>query len=143
MGITGDNLNPEYAAAQAGIAVVYEDDDILVIDKPAGLLSQKARAGDDSANDRILAYLLKSGQLTEEELRTFHPSICNRLDWNTSGLLLAGKTMRGLQDLAAQLKARSVKKYYHALVWGGNGGAAAPERLSGKRSQKQSGESIF
>ncbi|MCD8217452.1 MAG: RluA family pseudouridine synthase [Clostridiales bacterium] len=124
----GNILNPEHAAAQAGIAVVYEDDDILVIDKPAGLLSQKARAGDDSANDRILTYLLASGQLTEEELRTFHPSICNRLDRNTSGLLLAGKTMRGLQDMAAQLKSRSVKKYYHALVWGE---MTEPQHLSG------------
>ncbi|MCD8150445.1 MAG: RluA family pseudouridine synthase [Clostridiales bacterium] len=123
-----DNRNPERAAAKAGIAVVYEDDDILVIDKPAGLLSQKARAGDDSANDRILMYLLESGQLTEEELRTFHPSICNRLDRNTSGLLLAGKTMRGLQDMAAQLKSRSVKKYYHALVWGE---MTEPQHLSG------------
>ena len=77
--------------------IVYEDSDILVISKPVGLLSQKASADDDSANDRIIAYLLESGQITPEELRTFHPSICNRLDRNTSGLLIAGKTMRGLQ----------------------------------------------
>jgi len=122
------SLDPEYTVAQAEITVVYEDDDILVIDKPAGLLSQKAKAGDDSANDRILAYLLESGQLTKEELRTFHPSICNRLDRNTSGLLIAGKTMRGLQDMAAQLKSRTVKKYYHALVWGK---MTEPQHLSG------------
>ncbi|MCD8324609.1 MAG: RluA family pseudouridine synthase [Clostridiales bacterium] len=100
------------------LEIVYEGEDILVINKPAGLLSQKAKAGDDSANDRVIAYLLESGQLTREELRTFRPSVCNRLDRNTSGLLIAGKTMRGLQETAAQLRSRSVKKYYHALVWG-------------------------
>ncbi|MCC8029559.1 MAG: RluA family pseudouridine synthase [Lachnospiraceae bacterium] len=98
--------------------IVYEDADILVINKPAGLLSQKAAPGDDSANDRILSYLLSSGQLTAAELRTFHPSVCNRLDRTTSGLLIAGKTMRGLQQTGAQLKDRSVRKYYLALVWG-------------------------
>ncbi len=105
-------------AKNAEIDIVYEDDDILIINKPAGLLSQKAKPGDDCANDRIIAYLLKSGQITPEELRTFHPSICNRLDRNTSGLLIAGKTMRGLQETAALLNSRSLKKYYRTLVAG-------------------------
>ncbi len=100
------------------IEVVYEDADILIVNKPAGLLSQKAQPGDDCANDRIIAYLIASGQMTEEDLRTFHPSICNRLDRNTSGLLVAGKTMRGLQEMADLLRGRELKKYYHALVAG-------------------------
>ncbi len=104
--------------SQLKLEIVYEDRDILVINKPAGLLSQKASQGDDSANDRIISYLFSSGQLTKEELRTFHPSICNRLDRNTSGLLIAGKTMRGLQQMGEQLKDRSVKKYYRTLVRG-------------------------
>ncbi len=112
----------------SALKIVYEDEDILVINKPAGLLSQKAAAGDDSANDRIIAYLLSSGQLSEAELRTFHPSICNRLDRNTSGLLIAGKTMRGLQEMAKQLKDRSAKKFYHTLVWGK---VTKPQKLCG------------
>lgn len=98
--------------------IVYEDDDILIINKPAGVLSQKASAKDYSANEMILDYLLESGQLTTQELRTFHPSICNRLDRNTTGLLIAGKTMHGLQDMAQQLKNRSMQKYYHCIVKG-------------------------
>ncbi len=108
--------------------IVYEDRDILVISKPAGLLSQKASANDDSANDRIIAYLLESGQITPEELRTFHPSICNRLDRNTSGLLIAGKTMHGLQQTAEDLRNRSVKKYYRTLV---RDRVTEPQRLNG------------
>ncbi len=106
------------AKSNIGIDVVYEDDDILIFNKPAGLLSQKAGPEDDSANDRMIAYLIKSGQITPEELLTFHPSVCNRLDRNTSGLIIAGKTMRGLQDMSELLRGRELKKYYHALVSG-------------------------
>ncbi len=114
----GGRTDRTRAANDAGIDIVYEDDDILIVNKPSGLLSQKAGPDDDSANDRIIAYLVRSGQITPEELATFHPSICNRLDRNTSGLLIAGKTMRGLQETAELLRGRELKKYYHALVRG-------------------------
>ena len=90
--------------------IVYEDEDILILNKPVGILSQKAEKNDYSANEMVIDYLLESGQLTRAELRTFHPSICNRLDRNTSGLLIAGKTIRGLQEMAEALKSRSMQK---------------------------------
>ena len=65
------------------------------INKPAGMLSQKAAPGDVSLVEHLIAHLLKSGQITEEELRTFRPSVCNRLDRNTSGIVAAGKTLPG------------------------------------------------
>lgn len=98
--------------------VIYEDKDILIINKPQGMLSQKAKPSDISANEYILDYLLKSGAISEEELKTFRPSICNRLDRNTSGLLIAGKSLKGLQDMAEQLKDRRLKKYYRCIVKG-------------------------
>lgn len=98
--------------------IVYEDEDILILNKPVGILSQKAEKNDYSANEMVIDYLLESGQLTRAELRTFHPSICNRLDRNTSGLLIAGKTIRGLQEMAEALKSRSMQKYYRCLVAG-------------------------
>lgn len=98
--------------------VVYEDADVLVINKPCGMLSQKADGKDVSANEYILRYLLDQKCMTEEELRTFRPSICNRLDRNTSGLLIAGKTLKGLQMMSEALKERSMQKYYRCLVAG-------------------------
>lgn len=98
--------------------IVYEDEDILILNKPAGILSQKASPNDYSANEMVIDYLLESGQLSREELRTFHPSVCNRLDRNTSGLLIAGKTMRGLQQMSEQLKSRTMQKFYRCLVLG-------------------------
>ena len=109
------------AAARQGavkIEVIYEDADILIVNKPAGVLSQKAAEDDNSMNDRILAYLLESGQLNKADLIDFKPSVCNRLDRNTSGLLLAGKTVSGLQALSDLLRTRDLKKYYRCIAVG-------------------------
>ena len=98
--------------------VVYEDENFLIINKPAGILSQKAMPSDVSMVELLVDYMVERGQITREELQTFHPSICNRLDRNTSGLLLAGKTLAGLQEFSRILKERTMKKYYLCLVKG-------------------------
>lgn len=98
--------------------ILYEDVNILLYNKPAGLLSQKAEPDDVSVNEMFLAYLLQEGKLTQEQMATCTPSICNRLDRNTSGLLAAGKTLKGLQEMAKALKERSVQKYYRCIVKG-------------------------
>lgn len=106
------------AVLHEALQVVYEDSDILIINKPSGMLSQKAAQDDVSANEYILSYLIGKGELTEEMMRTFRPSVCNRLDRNTSGLLIAGKTLKGLQEMAEALKCRTVQKYYRCVVKG-------------------------
>ncbi|MCM1257195.1 MAG: RluA family pseudouridine synthase [Roseburia sp.] len=112
-----ENL-PEINLENLPFDILYETKDILMINKPAGMLSQKAEKDDISANEYILSYLLKTGAVKETELATFRPSICNRLDRNTSGILIAGKTLKGLQEMSQELKCRSLKKYYCALVKG-------------------------
>ena len=67
-----------------GIQVVYEDEDILVANKPYNMLSQKAKENDFSANEYLLGYLIRSGSLEREDFTSFRPSVCNRLDRNTS-----------------------------------------------------------
>lgn len=98
--------------------ILYEDPDILIINKPAGMLSQKAEANDVSVVEYLITYLLESGQITEEELRSFKPSICNRLDRNTSGILVCGKSLIGLQKMAEMFRERSMKKFYQCIVEG-------------------------
>lgn len=98
--------------------IIYEDEDILVINKAPGVLSQKAAAGDVSVNEELLSYMLRTGQSTLEEFKSFKPSVCHRLDRNTSGILIAGKTMQGLQDMAQLIRERRVGKYYCCLVHG-------------------------
>ena len=94
--------------------IVYEDENTVIINKPAGLLSQKAQANDISVNDLLLEYL----NFDETALNTFKPSICNRLDRNTSGLLVCGKTLEGLRVNNELIKTKAVKKFYLALVKG-------------------------
>ncbi len=119
---------PEISLDALPFAVLFEDDDILVINKPAGMLSQKASAEDVSANEYIVSYLLASGKLQKEELKTFRPSVCNRLDRNTSGVLIAGKTLKGLQEVAEGLKKRTIRKYYRCMA---EGQMTEPCRISG------------
>ena len=98
--------------------ILYEDDQILFVNKPVGMLSQKAKADDISLNEYIISYLLEKKQLTQQDLARFQPSICNRLDRNTSGIVAAGKTIAGLQMLSGIFKDRTVHKYYRCIVKG-------------------------
>lgn len=108
--------------------ILYEDENILLINKPAGMLSQKASDSDESAVEHLITYLLTSGQLKEQDLKTFKPSVCNRLDRNTSGMIAAGKSLAGLQELSRLFQNRTLEKYYLCLV---EGDIAEPTRIRG------------
>ena len=117
-----EELKKEYDALNAlslkGLKIVYEDDEMIVADKPYNMLSQKASDKDLSANEYLLAYMINKGELTFEEYQTFRPSVVNRLDRNTTGLLLFGKTLKALQQLGEGIRERSIEKYYRAVVAG-------------------------
>ena len=111
-----ENRLPGLSFEKSGLKVLYEDDDILVFDKPAGLLSQKAKPADISVNDYLLTYLKNKDDYDHTD--SFIPSICNRLDRNTSGIILCGKSLTGSMELGRMLKERSLKKYYRCIVLG-------------------------
>ena len=97
---------------------MYEDSQVLLVDKPAGLLTQKAQAQDYSLNEWLTDYLLAGGKLKEEDLSTFRPSVCNRLDRNTSGLVICGKTLAGSQKMSELIRDRNLHKFYRLFVAG-------------------------
>ena len=111
-------VGPSSAAGPAPeknkLNIVFEDEHVLLADKPAGLLTQKAKPEDVSLNDLIAAYLARqdSGALT------FSAGTANRLDRNTSGLVAAGKTLAGQQLLTALLRERLIEKYYWCIACG-------------------------
>ena len=98
--------------------ILYEDEDIIIYDKPAGILSQKAKKDDISVNELLLAYLYDKESDNKERFKMFTPSVCNRLDRNTSGIILLAKTLPGARLLSSALKDRRVHKEYLALVHG-------------------------
>lgn len=102
----------------SGISVLYEDDDLLIANKPAGVLTQKASASDISLNEWLIGYLLEKGSISPEELYTFKPSVCNRLDRNTSGIVLCGKSLAGSQYLSCCIREKRLRKIYRTVCVG-------------------------
>lgn len=111
------------AAEDIALSIVHEDDDILVIDKPAGLV---VHPGSGNWQGTLLNALLHHAPQLAAIPRA---GIVHRLDKETSGLLVVAKTLEAQTDLVRQLQARSVKRHYLALVHGsvaGDGIVDAP-----------------
>ena len=115
---TGEAFGTAVTFPQKELDILFEDEDILIVNKPAGELSQKAEAKDVSMNEYALGYLQKCGVITEESLKVFKPSVCNRLDRNTSGILIVAKTYQGAREFGEALQKRSVRKFYRCIVKG-------------------------
>ena len=135
---------PEIPAVKKKVKldVIYEDDQILLVNKPCGMLSQRAEEKDDSLVEHVTAHLLEEGAITEEGLKIFRPAVCNRLDRNTSGIVIAGKTLGGLQAMSAVLKDRSLHKYYQCVV---KGRVETPCRIRGylRKNEQTNQVSVF
>ncbi|WP_305767667.1 RluA family pseudouridine synthase [Candidatus Epulonipiscium viviparus] len=96
--------------------VIYEDENVLIADKPIGMLTQKARREDVSLAEEVLSYLNEKGEL--EGLNGFRPAPSNRLDRNTSGLVLVGKNQVSSVAISQMLKDKNIVKSYLAVVKG-------------------------
>ncbi len=117
-GTRAGNRMPKEQSLNFKRFVIYEDENIILMNKPAGMLSQKAVAGDSSINEYMINYLLESGTMSKSQLSTFRPAVCNRLDRNTSGLIIGGTSLAGLQEMSLALKERTLHKYYLCIVRG-------------------------
>jgi len=111
-----------------GIKISYEDNHILILNKPAGILTQKAAPDDMSLNEWMIGYVMSREDYQPQEHMAFKPSVCNRLDRNTSGLVLCGKTLAGTQILSEIIRERRVRKFYRTIV---TGNLTEPLKLEG------------
>lgn len=100
------------------IDILYEDNDVLILNKPAGILTQKASEKDISLNEWMIGYLLHNQKISENDLVLFKPSVCNRLDRNTSGIVLCGISLKGSQVLSRLIHDRDIKKFYRTICKG-------------------------
>lgn len=106
----------KYVGVNANIEVVYEDAELLVVNKPVGTLTHPDQADQkDTLINRVHAYLYHKGELDSP---LFMPATANRLDRNTSGLVLIGKTAGMLHQLNQWIQKRELNKYYITLVEG-------------------------
>ena len=103
----------EEAAGYDMPPIVYEDDDMILVNKPAGMLSQKSGADSISLNEICRAYAASS-----DTDSTFSPSVCNRLDRNTSGLVTFAKTYRAAKCLSEAFSLHTLQKFYECIAKG-------------------------
>ena len=107
-----------------GIDIIYEDNNIILMNKPAGVLSQSVAGNEPSLNEWLIGYLLSNGFIDIDSISHFKPSVLNRLDRNTSGIVIGSKSLLGAMTISEMLKERTLDKYYLAYVLGelnGNG----------------------
>ncbi|MCL2225283.1 MAG: RluA family pseudouridine synthase [Defluviitaleaceae bacterium] len=105
-----------FATAKPLTGIIFEDENLLVVDKPVGLPSQGGMKSGDHLLARVLFYLQETGAISPTA--DFTPALCNRLDVNTSGLVVCGKNLHALQKMNALFAGREVKKEYLAIVHG-------------------------
>lgn len=101
------------------VDIIYEDDNILIADKPAGLICHSDE--NESFNtliNHIKAYLASSGEYDVEAGEAFAPALCNRIDRNTCGLVIAAKNAAALRSINEKIKRREISKIYLAVVHG-------------------------
>jgi len=96
--------------------IVYEDNDLMMINKPAGMVVHPGSGNYSGTLLNGVAYYLKREGITEEELPRF--GLVHRIDKNTSGLLLIAKTDKAMSQLAKQFYEHTIRRQYLALVWG-------------------------
>ena len=100
------------------MAELYEDKHCILFNKPVGLLSENDGSSSFSVNSLLLSYMRTKGELSKEKEKSFRPGIANRLDRNTSGIIIFGKSLGGLQAFAKLLQSHDLEKKYYALVYG-------------------------
>lgn len=99
--------------------IVYQDQNILVVNKPAGMLVHSDKNEEyNTLVNHITAYLYRSGIYNPENENSFAPSLCNRLDRNTQGLVIAAKNSASLKEMNNIIKNHEVEKKYLAVVHG-------------------------
>ena len=108
------------AEAPPEVTVVYEDENILLADKPQGMLAHPDDEGreTDTLIARIQSYLRLKGEWDPERENSFAPALCNRIDRNTGGLVIAAKNAAALREMNEAIRRRQVEKRYLCVVQG-------------------------
>jgi 23S rRNA pseudouridine955/2504/2580 synthase len=108
-----------FLSAPSKIDIVYEDENILLVDKKSGLVVHEDESGSpDTLVARIQHYLYDKGEYNPAQENSFAPALCNRIDRNTSGIVIAAKNAEALRILDEKIKLREIKKLYLCLTHG-------------------------
>lgn len=117
----------EFSRVKVKLDVIYEDENILLCDKPAGVLAHEGDGDEAGAKDiarretlifHILAYLFQKGEYDPAKEHSFAPALCNRIDRNTGGIVIAAKNAEALREMNELIREGNVRKTYLCAVHG-------------------------
>ncbi len=115
--INNTNFKYTFTKAPSKLQIVYEDNNILIVFKPIGLVvHDDDRKSEDTLIDRVLHYLYKSGVYVPEKENSFTPALCNRLDRNTCGLVIAAKNSAALREVNRLIRENRIHKSYLCIT---------------------------
>lgn len=109
----------EFIPIQSKLDIVYEDENILLINKEEGtVVHADDRGTQNTLIERIKSYLYEKGEYNPKTEHSFSPALCNRLDRNTGGIIIAAKNAAALRIINEKIKNREIKKFYLCIVEG-------------------------
>lgn len=101
------------------LSIVYEDENIMLLDKRPGVSVHEDESGStNTLITHILAYLYQKGEYNPQNEQSFTPALCNRIDRNTGGIVIAAKTAEALRVMNEKIKNREIDKFYLAAIHG-------------------------
>lgn len=116
-----ENPDDAFRAVTPKLDIIYEDENMILCDKRPGMLCHAGESNDknsDTLIDNIKAYLWRSGEYKPEEEHSFAPALCNRIDRNTGGIVIAAKNAEALRSVNEKIRLGEIKKYYLCAVHG-------------------------
>ena len=114
-----EKKNYDFLKAGKELSVVYEDENLLLLDKKVGVIChQDSRYDADTLNLRVLRYLYEKGEYDPDRENSFTPALCNRIDRNTGGIVIAAKNAESLRVINQKIRDREIVKYYLCVIKG-------------------------
>lgn len=115
----GDNNNEPFLDIKPNLTIVYEDENIILLDKKPGVNVHTDDEGDtNTLIEHIKAYLYQKGEYNPQSEQSFAPSLCNRIDRNTGGIVIAAKNAEALRIMNQKIKDREMVKKYLLIATG-------------------------
>lgn len=112
-------IDEDFTSVSDELDIVYEDENILLINKPQGMVVHEDETNDtDTLINRIKSYLYNKGEYNPEKENTFVPALCNRIDRNTCGIVIAAKNAEALRIMSQKIRDRELKKLYLCIAVG-------------------------
>lgn len=110
---------PDFSKIKSPLKIIYEDENILLINKEAGVsVHEDEHTKTDTLITKIQAYLFNKGEYNPQNEKSFAPALCNRIDKNTSGIVIAAKNAEALRIMNEKIKNREIDKFYLAAIHG-------------------------